>query len=98
MIEIKANKQKRAGTSRRARPEPPFNVILHNDWDNSMPWVVVVLKKAIPGMSFARAAAIMYRAHSAGKATVKRCHKELAELYSERLQSEGLTASIEPSR
>ncbi len=38
----------------------------------------------------------MWEAHSTGKALVKSCHKELAELYEERLLAEGLTASIEP--
>jgi hypothetical protein len=28
---------------------------------------------------------------------VKSCHRELAELYEERLQAEGLSVSIEPS-
>jgi len=85
-------------TGRKARPEPPWNVILHNDWDNSMPKVVMVLKKVIPGMTYKRAAKIMYQAHTRGRAVVKRCHKELAEMYEERLRQEGLTASIEPDR
>ena len=85
-------------TDKKARTEPPWNVILHNDWENSMPKVILVLKKAIPGMSLKKATAIMYEAHSRGRAVVKRCHKELAELYKERLQGEGLTVSIEPDR
>ncbi len=63
-----------------------------------MPRVVLVLKKAIPGMSIKKATTIMYEAHSTGRAVVKRCHKELAELYKERLQGEGLTVSLEPAR
>jgi ATP-dependent Clp protease adaptor protein ClpS len=39
----------------------------------------------------------MYEAHSTGRATVKRCHKELAEMYRERLREAGLTVSIEPA-
>jgi ATP-dependent Clp protease adaptor protein ClpS len=49
-------------------------------------------------MSIRKAAAIMYAAHSTDKAVVKRCHKELAELYKELLQGEGLTISLEPAR
>ena len=79
------------------RTEPPWNVVLHNDWDNSMPRVVLILKKIIPGMSIKKATTIMYVAHSTGKAVVKRCHKELAELYKELLQGEGLTISLEPA-
>ena len=82
-------------TVRKARSEPPWNVVLHNDWENSMPRVVIVLKKVIPGMTFKRATRIMYEAHTEGRAVVTRCHKELAELYKERLQQEGLTTSLE---
>jgi ATP-dependent Clp protease adaptor protein ClpS len=80
-----------------ARTEPPWNVVLHNDWDNSMPKVVLVLVRVVPGMTVKKAAALMWQAHSRGQATVKRCHKELAELYRERLREAGLTVSIEPS-
>ena len=45
--------------------------------------VVLILKKVSLGMSIRKAAAIMYAAHSTGKAVFKRCHKELAELYKE---------------
>ncbi len=84
-------------TAIKAKPALPWNVILHNDWDNSMPQVVIVLKKVIPGMTLAKATAIMYQAHNCGQALVKSCHKELAEFYEERLQAEGLTVNIEPA-
>lgn len=79
------------------RTEPPWNVVLHNDWSNSMPKVVVVLVRLIPGMTIKKATALMWQAHSQGQATVKRCHKELAELYAERLGAAGLMVSIQPS-
>jgi ATP-dependent Clp protease adaptor protein ClpS len=94
----KTANERRSRTRNRARPELPWNVILHNDWENSMPRVVIVLKQVIPGMTYKRAARIMYEAHSTGKAVVKSCHRELAELYEERLLGKGLTASIEPAR
>ena len=90
-------REKKQKTGRRSSTEPPWNVLLHNDWDNSMPRVVLVLKKVVPGMTLGRAIKIMYEAHSSGRAVVKRCHKELAELYKERLQGEGLTVSLEPA-
>ena len=92
--EIEKSQRRRS----RARPEPPWNVILHNDWDNSMPHVVMALKKVIPGMTAKKAVWIMLEAHTKGRAVVKSCHKELAELYQERLQGEGLKASLEPVR
>jgi ATP-dependent Clp protease adaptor protein ClpS len=98
MVATKIKRSESTKTGRKARTEPPWNVVLHNDWENSMPRVVIILKKTIPGMSIKRATAIMYEAHSKGQAVVKRCHKELAELYQERLQGEGLTVSIEPAR
>ncbi len=86
-----------AKTGREITPEPPWDVVLHNDWENSMPRVVLVLRKVIPGMSLKRATKIMYEAHSTGRAVVKRCHKELAELYKERLEGKGLRISLEPA-
>ena len=98
MTATKIKKTQRTRTGEKAKSEAPWNVILHNDWDNSMPRVVIVLKKVIPGMTFKRATAIMWEAHRVGQAVVKSCHKELAELYEDRLQTEGLTVSIEPAR
>ena len=85
-------------TGRKARTEPPWSVILHNDWENSMPKVVVILVKVIPGMSITKATRIMREAHTKGQAVVKKCHKELAELYEDGLREKGLTVSIEPDR
>ena len=91
---IEKSEGKRTGD--KAGSEPSWKVILHNDWENSMPKVVRVLVKVVPGMTIKRAIRVMWEAHTKGKAVVKRCHKELAELYEERLQKEGLTTSIEP--
>lgn len=98
MSATKIGKQRKQQTGRKNSTEPPWNVLLHNDWDNSMPRVVIVLKKTFPGMTIVKATRIMYEAHSSGRAVVKRCHKELAELYKERLQGEGLTVSLEPAQ
>ena len=96
MSATKIKKGERTRTRNKAKRELPWNVILHNDWDNSMPRAVILLKKVIPGMTLKKATAIMYVAHSTGQALVKSCHKELAELYEQRLQAEGFTVSIEP--
>jgi ATP-dependent Clp protease adaptor protein ClpS len=98
MTATKSRKDRRSRTRNKAKPELPWNVILHNDWDNSMPRVVVILKRVIPGMTYKRATRIMWEAHTSGQAVVKSCHKELAELYEERLLGERLTVSIEPAR
>ncbi len=96
MTSTKHRKEERARTRREAKPEAPWNVVLHNDWDNSMPRVVLVLNRIVPGMTLKKAMRIMWEAYTTGKAAVKSCHKELAELYKERLLGKGLSCSIEP--
>ncbi len=74
---------------------PPYRVILHNDDVNSMEHVVRALLRTVPGMSTEEAAAIMLEAHYHGQAVVTVCPLELAELYRDRLESQGLTSTIE---
>jgi ATP-dependent Clp protease adaptor protein ClpS len=91
----RSGKEKRSRTGGKAKPDLPWNLILHNDWENSMPRVVIVLKQVIPGMTLKKATRIMHEAHTTGKAVIKSCHRELAELYEERLLAKGLTVTIE---
>lgn len=74
---------------------PPYNVILHNDDVNDMDWVVESLQKCVPDLSSDEANAIMMTAHQQGCALVITCPLEHAEMYQERLQSRGLTVTIE---
>lgn len=74
---------------------PPYVVVLHNDDHNEMTYVVRCLMKTVPGLGAARATQIMFEAHNHGKARVTTCPLELAELYRDRLQSYGLTATVE---
>jgi ATP-dependent Clp protease adaptor protein ClpS len=74
---------------------PPWNVILHNDDVNEMMYVVQCLLKTVPGMDTQRATEIMFEAHNHGQAVVTTCPLELAELYRDKLESFGLTATIE---
>ena len=83
-------------TGSKARTEPPYNVVLHNSLV-PMSWVVYVLKKSIPGLTTKKATKIMLTAHMEGRAVAKSCHKELAELYEERLKAKRLTATVEPA-
>ena len=77
----------------KAKPDLPWNVILHDDWEDSMLRVVMILKKVIPGMTLKMATTIMCEAHTASKALVKSCHKELAGLYEALLLEKGLSVS-----
>src|SRR5688500_18061109 len=74
----------------------PYKVILHIDDYTPMEHVVAVLQKVIPRMSVRRAVDIMMEAHTKGKAVATKCHKELAELYQDGLNNEGLISTIEP--
>jgi ATP-dependent Clp protease adaptor protein ClpS len=76
---------------------PPYRVVLHNDDVNDMNHVVRSLLHCVPSLTGERAAEIMLEAHNHGQATVIVCPKEAAEMYRERLESCGLTATIEPA-
>jgi ATP-dependent Clp protease adaptor protein ClpS len=74
---------------------PPWRVLLHNDDQHDMLFVVRSLIKSVPNLGATRATQIMLEAHNHGKAVVTTCPLELAELYRDRLESFGLTATIE---
>ena len=73
----------------------PYAVVLHNDDVNSMDHVVRSLQRSVPGMSRQKAHHVMLEAHNTGRAVVIVCPLELAELVRNRLESCGLTATIE---
>jgi ATP-dependent Clp protease adaptor protein ClpS len=85
----------RPEVERRNQLLPPYAVILHNDDVNDMVHVVRSIMQCVPGISPQRAVKIMLEAHNNGQAVVTVCPLELAELYRDRLQSKGLTATIE---
>ena len=74
---------------------PPYAVILHNDDHNEMLYVVQSLLMCVPELEAQQATEVMLQAHLNGKARVIACPLERAELYRDRLQSRGLTATIE---
>jgi ATP-dependent Clp protease adaptor protein ClpS len=76
---------------------PPYAVILHDDDHNEMMYVVRSLVMCVPEVTADQAVAIMLEAHLSGKALVITCPLERAELYRDRLESRGLTATIEPA-
>jgi ATP-dependent Clp protease adaptor protein ClpS len=74
---------------------PPYRLLLHNDDVNDMGHVVRALLESVPELTSERAAEVMLEAHLHGMAEVIRCPLERAELYRDRLQTFGLTATIE---
>ena len=74
---------------------PPYRVLLHNDDVNEMGHVIRALLESVPELTPERAAEVMLEAHLRDVAEVIRCPFERAELYRDRLETFGLTASIE---
>lgn len=74
---------------------PPYAVILHDDDHNEMGFVVRSIVICVPEVSPYHAVEIMLEAHLHGRALVIVCPLERAELYRDRLESRGLTATIE---
>ena len=74
---------------------PPYAVILHNDDHNEMLYVVRSLLLCVPEIEWQQAVEIMAEAHVNGQARVITCPLERAELYRNRLEGRGLTATIE---
>jgi ATP-dependent Clp protease adaptor protein ClpS len=75
---------------------PRYRVLLHNDDYNEMGHVVHALISSVPSLTADEAMRIMLEAHLQGVAQVIVCPKEAAEHYRERLESFGLTSTIEP--
>lgn len=73
---------------------PPYTLVLHNDDVNSMDHVVRALLVSVPELTVERAVEVMLTAHEHGRADVITCPLERAELYRDRLESHGLTATI----
>jgi len=73
---------------------PPYVVVLHNDDHNTMDHVIHALLVSVPELDVERAAEVMLAAHNHGQADVITCPLERAELYRDRLESHGLTATI----
>ena len=42
-------------TENKHRSEPPWNVIWHNEWENPLRWVTLVLRKVIVAITLERA-------------------------------------------
>lgn len=74
---------------------PPYAVILHNDEEHAMDFVVDALVKSVSSLSRDEAIAVMFEAHELGRAVVIVCPLEHAELYRDRIKSYKLGVTIE---
>ena len=70
----------------RPRLLPPFNVILENDDDHSMEFVINVLRKVF-GFELPKSVQLMLTAHETGCAVVWTGSREVAELKAEQMST-----------
>jgi len=75
---------------------PPFKVILHNDKQNDMLYVVETICDLTP-LNPHTATTAMLEAHNTGAALLLVTHRERAELYIEQFKSKKLSVSMEPA-
>lgn len=88
-------KHKSAPTKSPPATLPLWKVLLHNDDNNDMIFVVMTIVELTP-LNQHDAKDRMLEAHKNGVALLLVTHKERAELYKDQFQSKGLLVSIEP--
>ena len=92
---------------RRLKRQPPYNVILLNDDDHTVDYVVHMMQKLF-GHPVERGLQIAREVHEAGRCIVYTCTRELAELKQEQIHAFGpdrlidrcqgsMSAEIEPA-
>ena len=74
--------------------QPPWNVVVHDDPVNLMPYVTYVLMK-IFGYTEKHATTLMLQVHQQGRSIVWTGEREKAEFYTQQLQFHQLKTSIE---
>mmetsp|Transcript_11529 Transcript_11529/g.35255 ORF Transcript_11529/g.35255 Transcript_11529/m.35255 type:complete len:138 (-) Transcript_11529:1040-1453(-) len=96
-IEKKGVKVRQRVVQRDAKKDKGYNVFIINDPFNTREYVVKILLKVIPNMSFGRAYAVMDMAHNTGKGLVTTTNMELAEAYASSILSAGIFSTVEPA-
>lgn len=76
---------------------PPWRVLLHNDDENNLEFVIMALIQ-LASMKLEAATKVVSEAHHTGVALICATHRERAELFQEQFTSKGLTVTIEPGR
>ncbi len=84
-----------AKTRPAARLLPPYKVLLHNDDNNDMLFVVEKIFELTP-LTVDEAVERMLEAHQAGVALLLVTHRERAELYCEQFSTYRLAVTTEP--
>lgn len=86
---------KKAPSKPKPKQLPPYKVLLHNDDENDMAYVVRVICRLTP-LNEEEAIQRMLEAHQSGVTLMLTTHRERAELYVEQFASCGLTVTAEP--
>ena len=88
--------RKRQPKRKPPQPLPPWKVLLHNDDNNEITFVVKTIMELTP-LNEQDAKLRTEEANDTGVALLLTTHKERAELYQEQFQSKGLIVTIEPA-
>lgn len=80
-------------TETKTRRQPPYAVILHNDDNNTMQFVVDVLRKVF-GYTVEKCVQLMMEAHEKGRAIVWMGALEVAELKADQIRSCGADPQV----
>lgn len=80
----------------RAKQLPPWKVLLHNDDNNDMLYVVETIFMLTP-LNKPQAERRTLEAHTAGVSLLLTTHRERAELYVNQFASRSLTVTAEPA-
>jgi ATP-dependent Clp protease adaptor protein ClpS len=75
---------------------PPHKVIVHNNDFNTFDEVIAILIRAVPGMSFDRAAALATEIHTSGAAVPYVGPLERAEAVATVIRTIGIKVTVEP--
>ena len=75
---------------------PPWKVLLHNDDENDIEYVVLTIM-SLTALQQEAAVQRTLEAHKSGVALLLTTHKERAELYRDQFGSKGLIVTIEPA-
>jgi ATP-dependent Clp protease adaptor protein ClpS len=75
---------------------PPHKVVVHNNDYNTFDEVIRILIKAVPGMSYDRAAALANEIHTTGAAVPYVGPKEQAEAVAAVIRTIGIKVTVEP--
>ncbi len=75
---------------------PPHKVVVHNNDYNTFDEVIAILIKAVPGMSYERAAALAGEIHTTGAAVPYVGPLERAEAVAAVIRTIGIKVTVEP--